>query len=368
MRLIKAKLALRLNLLLLLLVGGAALAESADPDLGNDKQAAESKNPIVQRLEWEAELAASGHELNPTKINRSLSAQLYEQLAYYTCMPHLHAQLNYEASELDEGCLKYLDKVKKYDPKSPAVDCIMNGIDSEACRKAHEREEIATPSRGSSFGIMGGGAGYNNNAGYSKLTAMSLDRELDANPKVIEMGEEYKVLKRKLRHVTGPEAGEEYLKFYSKYIPLVCSNFRLELLDEDPAGTTSAILDEESEKKQLPIRLPAETASKDSVKNDEKPASMDDVLEALERLKKGTPAHEQNKVAVHRRRYLASRCKQAIDSALRVDMDYATAICYSDGLYTPACISALRKARSAVKAKPTTEGQAAPQEGGLGTF
>lgn len=276
-------------------------------------------------LKWELEMAESGYKLTQNPKTKGAVISVYEKMVNTLCMPNLLRDLDYDGNPTESECLSYIKRLLELHPDNPAALCAQRGIDDIECKLAYERQRI------NEFAPLGGRSSSNQFEGGLDVTINDAKVKVKVDQLMNEVGSDSVArLKR-----DGPKKVTEAYQKFKEALSLAC---RFSQVTIDAGG--------------IPKNTP--TPRPNSISSKSRP--LDTLL--------GKDAEEMENrfsLAPQRTRMISSLCNKVAERALRFDAEFAPAICYRHGLYTPTCIKALRKAKvsaakntdNAVIAEPT---------------
>ena len=326
----------------------------------------------LQLLLLQAQMAEAAFSLNPAPERRDELVLAYEKLVGARCMAEVHKKLEYAGAPQDGQCLEYLARVFQMDADNPVAICARDGLGAETCKTAYLNQRIQE---------------FNFNAEPESKDQLSA--ELRQKLQLAKTEEQVEKLSAELRDVFALEESEEnkerIRKLYSRLVELACRTFSLKLepfAERDPAGQSfagqsagqgplSSIEQDLAVQRGTPGIDPPPGEPTQA-----QPGLIDDIYhkkteekrrqQQVEALAK--PSHLQRTVLV------SPQCMQYLSEARKFDIKLPSAVCYHSGLYSPACISALKEARFKAQEKTRSgqqhqKGKPTPDSGkGFSTF
>ncbi len=301
------------------------------------QEASEPKDKLFALREFQVEIAETAYQGEASLANRAALILAHEQ-QLSQCMPNLFRDLQFSGGQVSAACSAHLEKIRSLDKFNPHLACVKNGIDSQQCQSAFAQQSLGIIEDDSSIPRDSLNARLNEASGAALLN--SLRQQLQS---VIE------------KESAGPSEASQREKrdLMKKIIEISCKVVVLSLTPttENEIHNSTGSSGSADPLKSLVDNVgtaggsesPGPVAAQNSEQNF-------DIFSKARPASPGTSANFggsdiDNKNIFKRRRLISQNCATDIAAALEVYPDFPAAICYRDGLLTPACIKALRKAR-----------------------
>lgn len=295
-------------------------------------------------LNLELEMAESSYSLNPNLESKSRLLNIYEKVVYSRCMAEMRRTLVFAGATHDQVCIDYIAKIFTLDPGNIVAYCARDGIDSESCRYASNRQSIIVfdPKKEEESG------------------AASLDEVIARRKEGTKVREETLKLLSRVRTLQRAKAQAGTLMqirtSVERILSLNCSgpaDIRVKLTGEEKKEEVVA-------EPTVSSLVPPDDAA---TSGDSANKSGDDPISKLLRENFHTPTPAVRLEKSFRQYEISKTCNDYILEALKIDPNLSTAHCYKYGFYSWQCMNALRHER---RTGPSQSGKPGTPQPGAG--
>jgi|GEM_PF-4403324 len=309
-----------------------------EADLFQDKATTPSatRRDATELYELQAQLAEHAYAISKSNENRDALVMAYEKLAGLVCMPELFKTLSYPGPPKETipgpfpepGCLELLNKIQALDPQNAFATCALNGTESRPCQVAFGAQEVRELT--SSLGWE-----------VPAAVEMELKVHLTKNQEILKkLDNEFKNSSQTWRAQPSSDNLAAMRKILAKILAIAC---KITLLRLEPSSLTPPPKQPRDELAATVAAL-QRTPTTPAAKGPGTGVSLRD-FDIFSAKTSGPEKESPPPQALKRVRLLPPSCLSYINQALKLTPLLPEPVCYREGFYTPACISALKDAR-----------------------